>query len=128
VRFIVLAIFLTGDLLRECAFSSRRSTFDQDRRFRRPARLIGIAYLSNKKPRLEPGLKYHLPEGTSRPAEAGRVGQGKLHNFAGPVTSSFGRSTNRPGVGATCVSAQLDYVGANLRPDAVAGPHGPAPG
>jgi hypothetical protein len=72
VRFIVLAIFLTGDLLRECAFSSRKSAFDQDRRLRRLARLIGIAYLSNKKPRLEPGLKYHLPEGTSDPQKRRR--------------------------------------------------------
>ena len=53
MRFIVLAICLTGDLLRECAFSSRKSAFDQERRLRRPARLIGIAYLSNKKPRLD---------------------------------------------------------------------------
>jgi hypothetical protein len=45
VRFIVLAIFLTGDLLRECALSSRNSVFDQDRRLRRPARLVGIAGL-----------------------------------------------------------------------------------
>src|SRR5213082_123682 len=50
LRFIVLAIFLTGDLLRECALSSRKSAFDQDRRLRPPARLVGIAYLSNKKP------------------------------------------------------------------------------
>ena len=32
MRFIALAILLTGDLLRECAFSSRTSAFDQDRR------------------------------------------------------------------------------------------------
>lgn len=73
-----LAIFLTGDLLRECAFSSRTSAFDQNRRLRRPARLVGIAYLSNKKPRLEPGLKYHLPEGTSDPQKRKRVGASKL--------------------------------------------------
>jgi hypothetical protein len=55
VRFIALAIFLTGDLLRECALSSRTSALDQDRRLRRPARLIGITHLSNKKPRLSRG-------------------------------------------------------------------------
>jgi hypothetical protein len=48
VRFIVFAMFLTGDLLRECALSSRKSAFDQDRRLRRPARLVGIAYLPKK--------------------------------------------------------------------------------
>ena len=73
---MAFAIFFTGDLLRECILSSRRSAFDQDRRLRRPARLVGIACLSNKKPRLEPGLKYHLPEGNSRPAEA-EAGRGK---------------------------------------------------
>ena len=81
MRFIVLAIFLTGDLLRECALSSRKSAFDQDRRLRRPARLVGIAYLSNKKPRLEPGLKYHLPEGTSDPQKRRRVGTNKVAQF-----------------------------------------------
>jgi hypothetical protein len=37
-----LAIFFTGDLLRECAFSSRASTFDQVRRLVRLARLLAI--------------------------------------------------------------------------------------
>jgi hypothetical protein len=75
VRFIVLAIFLTGDLLRECALSSRKSAFDQDRRLRRPARLVGIAYLSNKKPRLDAGAEYHLPEGISDPQKRGGSGE-----------------------------------------------------
>jgi hypothetical protein len=38
VRFMARAIFLTGDLLRECNLSSRTSSFDQDRR-----RQIGVA-------------------------------------------------------------------------------------
>ena len=42
VRFIALAIFFTGDLSRECAFSSRTSCFDQVRRFVRPARFFAI--------------------------------------------------------------------------------------
>ena len=41
VRFMALAIFLTGDLLRECALNSRTSSFDQDRRLGR-ARLVAI--------------------------------------------------------------------------------------
>jgi hypothetical protein len=41
VRFMALAIFLTGDLLRECALSSRTSSFDQGRRLGR-ARLVAI--------------------------------------------------------------------------------------
>jgi len=44
VRFMALAIFLTGDLLRECALSSRTSSFDQDRRLGR-ARLVAIKSL-----------------------------------------------------------------------------------
>ena len=40
VRFMALTIFLTGDLLRECALSSRTSSFD--RRLVRRARLVAI--------------------------------------------------------------------------------------
>ena len=42
VRFMALTIFLTGDLLRECALSSRTSSFDQGRRLVRRARLVAI--------------------------------------------------------------------------------------
>jgi hypothetical protein len=42
VRFMALTIFLTGDLLRECALSSRMSSFDQGRRLVRRARLVAI--------------------------------------------------------------------------------------
>jgi hypothetical protein len=42
VRFTALTIFLTGDLLRECALSSRTSSFDQGRRLIRRARLVAI--------------------------------------------------------------------------------------
>ena len=45
VRFMALAIFLTGDLLRECALSSRTSSFDQGRRLVRRARLVAIKSL-----------------------------------------------------------------------------------
>ena len=45
MRFIAVAIFLTGDLLRECALSSRTSAFDQERRLRRLTRLVAITYL-----------------------------------------------------------------------------------
>jgi hypothetical protein len=45
VRFMALAIFLTGDLLRECAFSSRTSAFDQERRLARLPCLFAITYL-----------------------------------------------------------------------------------
>src|SRR5205807_7448311 len=45
VRFMALAIFLTGDLLRECAFSSRTSAFDQGRRLARLPCLFAITYL-----------------------------------------------------------------------------------
>ena len=40
---MAFAIFFTGDLLRECAFSSRTSAFDQVRRFVRLARLLAIS-------------------------------------------------------------------------------------
>jgi len=40
-----VAIFLTGDLLREYAFSSRTSAFDQERRLARPPRLFVISQL-----------------------------------------------------------------------------------
>ena len=40
---MAVAIFFTGDLLRECAFSSRRSCFDQVRRFVRLVRFFAIA-------------------------------------------------------------------------------------
>jgi hypothetical protein len=40
-----LAIFLTGDLLRECTLSSRTSAFDQERRLGRLARLFAISHL-----------------------------------------------------------------------------------
>jgi|SRR6266511_2291331 len=43
VRFMAFAIFFTGDLLRECAFSSRTSAFDQVRRLVRLARLLAIS-------------------------------------------------------------------------------------
>src|SRR5712691_2060826 len=39
---MALSIFLTGDLLRECALSSRTSSFDQGRRLVRRARLVAI--------------------------------------------------------------------------------------
>ena len=42
MRFMALTIFLTGDLLRECALSSRTSSFDQGRRLVRRARLVAI--------------------------------------------------------------------------------------
>jgi len=45
VRFMALAIFWTGDLLRECALSSRTSSFDQGRRLVRRARLAAIKSL-----------------------------------------------------------------------------------
>ncbi len=45
MRFMALAIFLTGDLLRECAFSSRTSAFDQERRLARLPCLFAITYL-----------------------------------------------------------------------------------
>src|SRR6266436_6261603 len=45
VRFMALAIFLTGDLLRECALSSLTSSFDQDRLLVRRARLVAIKSL-----------------------------------------------------------------------------------
>jgi hypothetical protein len=41
---MALAIFFTGDLLRECAFSSRTSAFDQVRRLVRLARLLAISH------------------------------------------------------------------------------------
>jgi hypothetical protein len=44
---MALAIFLTGDLLRECAFNSRTSAFDQERC--RLARLFAIVHLSKQK-------------------------------------------------------------------------------
>jgi hypothetical protein len=40
---MAFAIFFTGDLLRECAFSSRTSAFDQVRRLVRLARLLAIS-------------------------------------------------------------------------------------
>jgi hypothetical protein len=39
---MAFAIFFTGDLLRECAFSSRTSAFDQTRRLMLLARLLAI--------------------------------------------------------------------------------------
>jgi hypothetical protein len=41
---MAFAIFFTGDLLRECAFSSRTSAFDQVRRLVRLARLLAISH------------------------------------------------------------------------------------
>jgi hypothetical protein len=69
----------------------------------------------NKKPRTEPGLKCHLPEGNIRPAkaEAGR-GRLKLHDFACLVTRSFGRRTNRPGD-----NVPLDFAGSVQHVDPV---------
>jgi hypothetical protein len=46
VRFMALAIFLTGDLLRECALSSRTSSSDQGWRLVRRARLVAIKSLA----------------------------------------------------------------------------------
>jgi hypothetical protein len=101
VRFIALAILLTSDLLRECAFSSRRSVFDQDRRLRRPARLVGITHLSNKKPRRS-GAEVSPSRGTRRlhsgsdftmPAIAAPVNQAQRQDFR-----FFGSGTNRPGL------------------------------
>jgi hypothetical protein len=42
---MALATFLTGDLLRECALSSRTSAVDQERRLGRLARLFAISHL-----------------------------------------------------------------------------------
>src|SRR5262245_62721853 len=44
---MAFAIFFTGDLLRECAFSSRTSAIDQPRRFVRLARLLAISPSTN---------------------------------------------------------------------------------
>src|SRR5262244_3905572 len=44
VRFMAFAIFFTGDLLRECALSSRTSAFDQAQRLVRLARLLAIGH------------------------------------------------------------------------------------
>ena len=44
---MAFAIFFTGDLLRECAFSSRTSAFDQARRLVRLARLLAISLHTN---------------------------------------------------------------------------------
>jgi hypothetical protein len=41
---MAFAIFFTGDLLRECAFSSRASAFDQVRLLVRLARLLAISH------------------------------------------------------------------------------------
>jgi hypothetical protein len=41
---MAFAIFFTGDLLRECAFSSRTSAFDQVRRLVRLVRLLAIGF------------------------------------------------------------------------------------
>jgi hypothetical protein len=41
---MAFAIFFTGDLLRECAFSSRTSAFDQVRRLVGLARLLAIGH------------------------------------------------------------------------------------
>ena len=49
VRFIALATFFTGDLLRECSFNSRMSCFVQGRALVRPSRFIAI-YNSCVKP------------------------------------------------------------------------------
>jgi len=40
---MALAIFFTGDLLRECAFNSHTSTSDQVRRLVRLARLLATS-------------------------------------------------------------------------------------
>jgi hypothetical protein len=45
VRLIALATFLTGDLLRECAFSFRSSALDHDRRLARLPCFFAITYL-----------------------------------------------------------------------------------
>jgi hypothetical protein len=45
---MAVAIFLTGDLFRECALSSRTSAFDQERRLRRLARLVVITHQSRR--------------------------------------------------------------------------------
>src|SRR6266508_1562985 len=44
VRFMAFAIFFTGDLLRECAFMSRTSAFDQVRRLVRLTCLLAIRH------------------------------------------------------------------------------------
>ena len=45
---MAVAMFLTGDLFRECALSSRTSAFDQERRLRRLTRLVAITHLSRR--------------------------------------------------------------------------------
>jgi hypothetical protein len=48
VRFIAFAIFFSGDLVRECAFSSRRSAVDQLRRLARRASLVTMTNLLSR--------------------------------------------------------------------------------
>jgi hypothetical protein len=84
---MAVAIFLTGDLLRECAFNSRTSAFDQERRLGRPARLFAIVHLSKQKAPTEPRLKYHLPRETRRLQQRLRANQTQRRtqvSFKGP--------------------------------------------
>ena len=62
---MAVAIFLTGDLLRECALSSRTSAFDQERRLRRLARLVAITHLSRR--------NWGINIGGARPSRVGRT-------------------------------------------------------
>jgi hypothetical protein len=45
---MAVAIFLIGDLFRECALSSRTSAFDQERRLRRLTLLVAITHLPRR--------------------------------------------------------------------------------
>jgi hypothetical protein len=82
---MALAIFLTGDLLRECTLSSRTSTFDQERRLGRLARLFAISHL------LDPSSCYSgvarrrlpAPEGPSLAASI------SIYEFTRPRTINF---------------------------------------
>jgi hypothetical protein len=101
---MAFAIFFTGDLLRECAFRSRTSAFDQVRRLVRLTCLLAISHCCERRAELEKKLEtrtHELDDARNQLAAISEVLQvissspGELAPLFQAITANASRASNR---------------------------------
>src|SRR5262249_31744178 len=111
VRFMALTIFLTGDLLRECALSSRTSSFDQGRRLMRRARLVAINPSRRRCPRHRHVTEWALSEpkiGGEGESPIGPLAPGLAFTPGPPTEAAEGSRGSDPRLLGLTVGCLLD--------------------